>query len=81
MLGVMICSCHPSYSGRYKTGDLRSRPAWAKKRDHISKITRAKCAGGMAQGAECLPIKCEATSSKPNNDKKQTNKPPPETFI
>jgi hypothetical protein len=46
---------HPSHSRKYKTGQLGQDP--------ISKITRAKKAGGMAQAGECLPSKCESPSS------------------
>jgi hypothetical protein len=35
-----------------------------KKRDRISKITRVKNAGGVAQAVERLPSKCEATRLK-----------------
>jgi hypothetical protein len=36
-------------------GSLKSRPAWMKKQDLISKITSAKRAGGVAQSVEPLP--------------------------
>jgi hypothetical protein len=42
-----------------------------KKRDPISKITRAKRVRGMAQVIKCLPSKCEALSSNRNTDKKK----------
>jgi hypothetical protein len=37
-----------------------------KKQDPISKITRAKKAGGVAQAVEHLPSKCKTLSSKPS---------------
>jgi hypothetical protein len=40
------------------------------KEDTISKITRAKRAGGMAQVVECLLSKCEALSSNSSIKKK-----------
>jgi hypothetical protein len=44
----------------------------SKKRDSISKITRAKRAGDVAQVVEHLPNKCKASSSNANNkDKKK----------
>jgi ribosomal protein L31 len=27
---VVACSCHPSYTGKYKIEGLHCRPAWAK---------------------------------------------------
>jgi hypothetical protein len=35
----------------------------------ISKITRAKWIGGLAEGAECLLCKCEDLSSNPSPTK------------
>jgi starvation-inducible outer membrane lipoprotein len=45
-------------------------------RDPISKITRAKWTGGVAQEVELLFCKCEALSSNPSpikKEKKQNN--------
>jgi hypothetical protein len=42
-----------------------------KKQDPISKITRAKRAGGMAQGVEHTSQKHEALSFKPSTAKKK----------
>jgi hypothetical protein len=44
---------------------LSSRQAWAKQRGSISKISRAKRAGNVAQVLECLPSKYEALSLNP----------------
>jgi hypothetical protein len=41
----------------------------SKKQDPISKITRAKRTGGVAQIEERLLCKCEALSSKPTTTK------------
>jgi hypothetical protein len=41
----------------------------------ISKIIRAKWAGGMSQVVEHLPTKCEALSSNPNTTKKKKMPP------
>jgi hypothetical protein len=40
-----------------------------KKRDPISRIIRAKQAGGMAQVVEGLPSKCETLNSNPSTTK------------
>jgi hypothetical protein len=40
------------------------------KGDPISKITRVKRAGGLAQVIEYLPIKCEALNSTPSTTSK-----------
>jgi hypothetical protein len=41
-----------------------------KKQDPISKVTRVKRAGGMAQAVEPLPHKCKTLSSNPSIAKK-----------
>jgi hypothetical protein len=41
--------------------------------DPISKITRAKRVGGIAQAVECLPSKHKALSSNPMPQKKKKN--------
>jgi hypothetical protein len=46
-LGKVMHTRHPSISGKYKIGRSQSRPDWAK--SNISRITRAKSAGRMAQ--------------------------------
>jgi hypothetical protein len=58
-LGIVAHACHPSY------------PAWAKKRDPSSKITRAKRAGNVVQVVERLPSKHKAMSSNPSTTKKR----------
>jgi hypothetical protein len=40
-----------------------------KKQHPISKTTRAKRGGGVAQVIECLPTKCKALSSNPRTAK------------
>jgi hypothetical protein len=42
----------------------------------LSKITRAKRAGGMAQAVEHLPSKCDTLSSNPRTTKKKKKIPP-----
>jgi hypothetical protein len=54
-LGMVAYACDPSYGREHKTGGLWSRAAWAKVRHCLtffffSTITRAKRAGGEAQG-------------------------------
>jgi hypothetical protein len=56
---MVVCTCHPSYSRRYKIEESWSRSVWAKE-DPIAKITRTKRAKSMAQAAEHLSSKCEA---------------------
>jgi hypothetical protein len=52
------------------------RPAWANcSQDSISKITKVKWTGGVAQAIECLLCKCEALSS----NSIQTQPPPKQT--
>jgi hypothetical protein len=46
----------------------------SKKQDPISKITREKRAGGLAQMANCLPSKHKAPNSNPNMTKKKKKK-------
>jgi hypothetical protein len=48
----------------------------SKKQDPISKITREKRAGGLAQMANCLPSKHKALNSNPNMTKKKKKKEP-----
>jgi hypothetical protein len=40
----------------------------------ISKTTRTKWTGGVAQAADCLLCKCETLSSNPSPTKKKQNK-------
>jgi hypothetical protein len=51
--GTYLLICHPNYSMKCKISQFKS--TWAEKWDPISKITRAKKAGGMAQVVEWLP--------------------------
>jgi hypothetical protein len=54
-------ACHPSNGEKHKVMGIASSRAWAKSEgDPMSKITRAKRAGGVAQGDECLLCKPEA---------------------
>jgi hypothetical protein len=46
----------------------------SKKQEPISKITRAKMAGGMAQAVECLLANTKTLSSNPSISKKQNKK-------
>jgi hypothetical protein len=53
-----------AYSGGWNQEDQDSRPAWANSSgDSISKITRAKWTGLVAQVVECLLCKCYVLSS------------------
>jgi hypothetical protein len=62
MLGVVVHTCHPSYSKKHKLED--HKPAWAKKWDSVSKISRATRAGGVTQVVQHLLSKKEALSLK-----------------
>jgi hypothetical protein len=69
-----MCSFHSSYDGKPKVGGSRSRPAWTKKRDPISKITRAKRTGIVTLEVEHPPGKSKALSSNPTTAKKKKKK-------
>jgi hypothetical protein len=57
---------YPSNLGDWDWEDQVSRPTWTHSlQDPISKTTRAKCTGGVAQVAEYLLCKCEGLSSNP----------------
>jgi hypothetical protein len=56
---MVVCACHPSKNGKCEIGDL------GKKRDPISKMTRAKRAEGTAQVMEHLLSKPEVLEFKP----------------
>jgi hypothetical protein len=58
-LSIVACACHPSDNRKSKIGGSKLKPAWAKSETPISKITRAKRTGGVAQVVEC---KCKALS-------------------
>jgi hypothetical protein len=60
-LSVLECTCDPFY--REKLFSYFNRLAWAKKQDTISKMTRAKRAGVVAQVVEHLPCKHKAMNS------------------
>jgi hypothetical protein len=59
-LSAVVHACHPSNSKNLKIGRSWSTLVWAKEREPISKITRAKRARWMAQAVECLPSKHKA---------------------
>jgi hypothetical protein len=45
-----VHACYPGCSGKHKIGGSQSKPVWVKKKQNvISKISRAKRDGGMAQ--------------------------------
>jgi hypothetical protein len=69
-LGMVSCTCQPSYGRKHKIGGPGPRPDWAKSETPISKITRAERAGGMAEVEEHLPGKLKAPSSNPSTAKK-----------
>jgi hypothetical protein len=70
-LGLVMHTVHPNYNEKPKIGGLWSRTAWAIKQDPISKITRVKRAGGIAEAVESLPSKWESLSSNSRTAKKQ----------
>jgi hypothetical protein len=53
-VGVVAHTCLPSYGGKPKNRRIKVQLAWAKKQDPISKITRGKRTGGVAQVVEHL---------------------------
>jgi hypothetical protein len=65
-------TCNPSYLGGRDQKDQGSKPDQANSsQDPISKITRAKETGDMAQVVKCLPTKLEAINSNPSSQKKK----------
>jgi hypothetical protein len=65
-------ACNSSYLGDRDWEDHDLRPAWAyNSQDSISKITRAKWTGGVAQAVLYLLCKMEALSSNPSPTKKK----------
>jgi hypothetical protein len=54
---MVLHTCHLSDSREYKIRESQSRLPWAKNQDPISKITRAKFAGGIIKAVDCLPGK------------------------
>jgi hypothetical protein len=54
-------SCHSTNGKRYKIGRLWFRLALAKKQDPVSKITRAKRSGGVAQVVQHLSSNTQST--------------------
>jgi hypothetical protein len=41
--GMVVCSCHPTYSRKYKIGGLLSSSAWEKKEKPTYKIPKQMC--------------------------------------
>jgi hypothetical protein len=65
---------NPNYLGGWDHEGHSSRPAWTNNsQDPVSKITRAKWTGGVAQVLECPLCKCEALSSNRSSEKKKKN--------
>jgi hypothetical protein len=60
--GMVACICHLSYIKKHKIVGPWSRLAWAKKQDLISKVTKAKRAGGRTQAVKLLLSKYKALS-------------------
>jgi hypothetical protein len=56
---MVVCTCHPSDCGKVKQED-EGLASPGQKLDPVSKITRAKRAGKVAQVVECPPNKYEA---------------------
>jgi hypothetical protein len=59
-MGLMVCAYYPSDGRKPKIGGLWFQTCLGKKQDSISKITRAKRTGGVAQAVEYLPYSVEA---------------------
>jgi hypothetical protein len=77
-LGTGALYYNPSYLGGRDSGDHSSRPAQANRPwDPLSKITREKWTGDLAQAVVWLLCKCEVlslNSSPPNNNNNNNNK-------
>jgi hypothetical protein len=72
-LSMVAYACHPSYSG--KSWSRRHDPGWPRQkvRPYLQNNQKKKMDGSVAQMVECLPIKCEVLSSKPQYLKKKWN--------
>jgi hypothetical protein len=58
--------------GRLRSGGSRFKASFGKQmQDPISKISRAKWTGDIAQAVECLFCKLKALNSNPNSTKKR----------
>jgi hypothetical protein len=58
-------ACNPSYLGDWDQEDQGLRPAWENSlRDAISKITRAKWTGGVAQALQSPEFKLQPLHNK-----------------
>jgi hypothetical protein len=66
---VLTGNCHPNLRGKLRSGGQKFQASLGKNQDPISKITRAKSAGGITQAVQHLPKKCEALSSNPSTIK------------
>jgi hypothetical protein len=67
----VACICDPSYPEKHKIErQWSSQPGQKERPPPISKITRARRAGGVTQAVARLPSKCEALSSNPSTAKK-----------
>jgi hypothetical protein len=69
---LVAYACYPSYlGGRLNWGGLRFEASWGNSsRDSISKITKVKWTGTVAQEVECLLCHHKALSSTPSLIKK-----------
>jgi hypothetical protein len=72
-LGMVACTCHPSYGRKLKIGGSRSRLARAKVRPP-SQNKQNKKGWSMAQAIEHLPSEIKARSSNPNTAKKKNDR-------
>jgi hypothetical protein len=61
---MVVYAYHLRCGRKFKIGDWWSRQSREKRRP-ISKITRAKRIGGMAQAVACLPCKRQGLNSCP----------------
>jgi hypothetical protein len=69
---LVVHACDPSYLGGWDWEDHSLRPAWENSsRDSISKISRAKWTGGVAQMVECLLCQWETLSTNSSPAKKK----------
>jgi hypothetical protein len=70
-LDVVTHVCHPTYGRKHKIeiSSTMVQASLEKKQDPISKITRSKRVGGVAQIVGCQPSKSEALSSNPRTTK------------
>jgi hypothetical protein len=74
-LGVVVCTCHPSYYRKPKIRGLWSRSAWAKARPYLQD-NKSKLGWRPGSSRELLPGKYKSLSSNPSTAKNKNSEMP-----